>query len=53
MEVKKGEIIVVPRGVGHRPIEEEEVWSTLFEPKHIKHTGEVRSHLAVDNFEKT
>jgi len=41
--IHAGEMIVVPRGVEHNPRTEEgeEVWVMLFEPKAIKHTGEV------------
>ena len=52
VEVNEGEMIVVPIGVEHRPIAEEEVWIMLFEPAKIKHTGEVKSDLTVDKYEK-
>src|SRR3954451_7592921 len=32
-----GEMIVVPRGIEHKPVAEHEVWMILFEPKNIKH----------------
>ena len=40
---KEGEILIIPRGVEHRPYtkNDEEVWVMLFEPKETKHTGEV------------
>lgn len=40
-EVQPGEMIVVPKGVEHRPCAEEETWILLFEPLSTKHTGEV------------
>jgi mannose-6-phosphate isomerase-like protein (cupin superfamily) len=52
VEVKEGEMIVVPRGVEHRPVAKEEVWMLLFEPASTKHTGDVKSDLTVDHFEK-
>ena len=52
VHVNEGEMIVVPKGVEHRPIAEEEVWIMLFEPDKIKHTGEVKSDLTVDSYEK-
>jgi len=52
VEVNEGEMIVVPKGVEHRPIAEEEVWMMLFEPQNIKHTGDVKSELTIDNYEK-
>jgi mannose-6-phosphate isomerase-like protein (cupin superfamily) len=44
-EVGEGEFLIVPRGVEHRPVAEEEVEVLLFEPAPIKHTGEVESAL--------
>jgi mannose-6-phosphate isomerase-like protein (cupin superfamily) len=52
VEVKEGEMIVVPMGVEHKPVADEEVWMMLFEPNNIKHTGEVISNLTVHNYEK-
>lgn len=42
-QVESGELIIVPKGVDHRPWtkEEEEVWIMLIEPHATKHTGEV------------
>ncbi|TRX59547.1 cupin domain-containing protein [Fulvivirga sp. M361] len=47
--VKKGELIVVPRGVEHNPRTEggEEVWVLLFEPKATKHTGVIEHERTV------
>ena len=50
--LKEGEMIVVPKGVEHRPIANEETWIMLFEPKNIKHTGEIEHDLTVDEFKK-
>jgi mannose-6-phosphate isomerase-like protein (cupin superfamily) len=52
VEVKEGEMIVVPMGVEHKPVADEEVWMMLFEPNNIKHTGDVVSDLTVHNYEK-
>lgn len=43
--VKEGEMIVVPKGVEHRPVTKNEAWIMLFEPKNTKHTGEVDSEM--------
>lgn len=43
--LNEGEILIIPRGVAHKPIAEEEVWLLLFEPASTKHTGEVKSPL--------
>jgi len=45
VEVGEGEFIVVPRGMEHRPVAEQEVEVLLFEPAEIRHTGEVESEL--------
>lgn len=52
VEVGEGEMIVVPRGVEHRPVAEEEVHVLLFEPASTLHTGGVESELTVHDFER-
>ena len=37
--LKKGEFFIVPRGVEHRPVAEEEAQVLLFEPKSTLNTG--------------
>ena len=54
VEVGPGEIIVVPKGVEHRPITDEEVWILLFEPVarcDIHHTGGVVSDRTIEHSE--
>ena len=41
VELNEGEFIVVPRGVEHRPVAENEVEVLLFEPANLKNTGNV------------
>jgi mannose-6-phosphate isomerase-like protein (cupin superfamily) len=48
----EGDFIVVPRGVEHRPVAEQEVEVMLFEPAGIKHTGNVESDLTVRQFDR-
>ena len=48
VEVGPGEIIVVPKGVEHRPVTEEEVWILLFEPQDTHHTGGISSERTVE-----
>lgn len=43
--LSEGEILVIPRGVEHKPIAEEEVHLMLFEPASTKHTGTVVHEL--------
>ncbi len=37
--LEEGEMLVVPRGVEHRPVAEEEVWLMMFEPASTVNTG--------------
>ncbi len=37
--LREGEFTIVPRGVRHLPVAEEEVWVLLFEPKGTVNTG--------------
>jgi mannose-6-phosphate isomerase-like protein (cupin superfamily) len=39
--IEEGEFIVVPRGVEHRPVADEECWVALFEPASTLNTGNV------------
>ncbi len=41
VELGAGEFLVVPRGVEHRPVADEEVEVLLFEPAANRHTGDV------------
>ncbi len=47
VEVGPGEFLVVPRGVEHRPVSEEEVELILFEPAGTRNTGNVESDKTV------
>jgi mannose-6-phosphate isomerase-like protein (cupin superfamily) len=44
-----GEMIVVPGGVEHRPVADEEVWVMLLEPKSTLNTGNVASERTVED----
>jgi mannose-6-phosphate isomerase-like protein (cupin superfamily) len=44
----EGEMIVVPRGVEHRPVAEEEAHVMLFEPASTLNTGSVRNELTTE-----
>jgi len=43
MWLEEGEMIIVPRGVEHRPIADEEAHVLLFEPATTLNTGNVRN----------
>jgi mannose-6-phosphate isomerase-like protein (cupin superfamily) len=44
----EGEFLIVPRGVEHRPVADEEVHVLLFEPASTLNTGDVRDERTVD-----
>jgi mannose-6-phosphate isomerase-like protein (cupin superfamily) len=49
--IEEGEFIVVPRGVEHKPVAEEECWFLLFEPASTLNTGNVvndRTHAELE-----
>ncbi|MFT4576735.1 MAG: mannose-6-phosphate isomerase-like protein (cupin superfamily) [Polaribacter sp.] len=50
--VNEGEMIMVPKGVEHKPVADKEVWMMLFEPENTKHTGDVESELTIKDYEK-
>jgi mannose-6-phosphate isomerase-like protein (cupin superfamily) len=43
VELGPGEMLIVPRGVEHRPVADEEVEVLLFEPAETRNTGNVES----------
>lgn len=47
VELTRGEFVIIPRGVEHRPVAEEEVALLLFEPVGTLNTGNVESTLTV------
>ena len=47
-----GEMVVIPRGVEHRPVAPEEVHLMLIEPKGTRHTGDVESELTVHEYSR-
>jgi len=50
--IEEGEFIVVPRGVEHRPVAEEECWILLFEPASTLNTGNVENERTVHQLER-
>lgn len=46
--LNEGEFLIVPRGVEHRPVADEEVQVLLFEPATTLNTGNVRDERTVD-----
>ena len=50
-KVKKGEMIVVPKGVEHRPNAEGECKILLIEPAGTRNTGEIENEMTRDKLE--
>jgi mannose-6-phosphate isomerase-like protein (cupin superfamily) len=50
--VREGEFIIVPRGVEHMPVAEQEVQVILLEPKTTLNTGNVRNERTLVELER-
>ncbi len=50
--VDEGEFIIIPRGVEHMPVAEEETHVMLFEPRSTLNTGNVRNERTVANLDR-
>jgi len=50
--IHNGEFIIVPRGVDHLPVADEEVHVILFEPKSTLNTGNVVNERTVPQLER-
>jgi mannose-6-phosphate isomerase-like protein (cupin superfamily) len=49
IELGPGEVLIVPRGVEHRPVADEEVAVLLFEPAGTSNTGNARGERTVEH----
>jgi mannose-6-phosphate isomerase-like protein (cupin superfamily) len=52
VEINEQEFLVVPRGIEHRPVADEEVAVMLFEPASTLNTGNVKGDLTREKLEK-
>src|SRR6266513_1595051 len=52
IRVEEGEFVIIPRGVEHLPVAEEEVHVLLLEPKSTLNTGNVQNERTVINQEQ-
>lgn len=52
VDLQENEFLIVPRGVEHRPVAEEEVAVMLFEPAGTLNTGDVRHELTQEVLQK-
>ena len=49
IEIKSGEMIVVPKGVEHKPFADEECKVMLVEPRGVLNTGDTKGDLTAPN----
>ncbi len=52
VSLEEGEFIIVPRGVEHKPVADEECWILLFEPKSTLNTGNVENAMTLHELER-
>jgi mannose-6-phosphate isomerase-like protein (cupin superfamily) len=52
VELGPGDLLVVPRGVEHRPVADEEAEVVLFEPASTLNTGNVRTERTREHLER-
>jgi mannose-6-phosphate isomerase-like protein (cupin superfamily) len=48
----EGEFVIIPKGVEHKPVAEEEAHILLLEPKSTLNTGNVRDEKTVEELER-
>ena len=51
VEVGAGEMIVIPKGVEHKPSSENGYRAILIEPEGVSNTGDVQSEITINKFE--
>ncbi|MCW3097486.1 MAG: hypothetical protein JWL77_3104 [Chthonomonadaceae bacterium] len=51
IELREGEFLIVPRGVEHRPVAEEEAQVLLFEPASTLNTGNITNERTISDLE--
>ncbi len=52
VELHEGELLIVPRGVEHRPVADAEVHVLLFEPASTLNTGDTREARTAEQLER-
>jgi mannose-6-phosphate isomerase-like protein (cupin superfamily) len=50
--LEEGEFLIVPRGIEHRPVADEEAHVLLFEPSSTLNTGNVHNERTVERLER-
>jgi mannose-6-phosphate isomerase-like protein (cupin superfamily) len=51
LTIRPGEFVIIPRGVEHNPVADEEVHIVLFEPKGTLNTGNVRNEVTKEHLQ--
>lgn len=51
VSLEEGEFVIIPRGVEHLPVADQEVHVLLFEPKSVLNTGDVVNERTVADLE--
>jgi mannose-6-phosphate isomerase-like protein (cupin superfamily) len=51
VEVRAGEMIVIPKGVEHKPSSNDGYKAILIEPESVRNTGNVRSDITIEKVE--
>ena len=51
IEVNEGEFIVIPKGVEHKPVADNEVHLLLIEPKSTLNTGNIENEKTIKNLD--
>ena len=52
IELHEGEFIIVPQGIDHKPVAEDEVHVMLFEPASTLNTGNVKTDKTLEKLER-
>ena len=48
IKLVKGEMVIIPKGIEHRPYSKDECLIMLIEPKNVKNTGNIKNELTVE-----
>ena len=52
VEIREGEVLIIPKGVEHRPYTNGDiVFSMLFEPKNTLHIGDTESNMTIKSLD--
>ena len=51
IDLTEGQFFIIPRGVEHLPVAEEECHVVLFEPKSVLNTGNIKNEKTVEELE--